>query len=42
MAKNYDAMAEEIVRYVGGKENVQSLTHCITRLLFSLIFTKII
>lgn len=32
----YEALAKAIVVQVGGKENVQSLTHCITRLRFKL------
>ena len=32
----YEELAKEIVRNVGGKENVSSLTHCITRLRFKL------
>lgn len=32
----YENLAREIVRHVGGKENVSSLTHCITRLRFKL------
>lgn len=32
----YENLAKEIVRNVGGKENVNSLTHCITRLRFQL------
>ncbi|MBT9775083.1 PTS beta-glucoside transporter subunit IIABC [Clostridium sp. MCC353] len=32
----YENLAREIVRNVGGKENVSSLTHCITRLRFKL------
>ena len=32
----YEALAKAIVAQVGGKENVQSLTHCITRLRFKL------
>lgn len=32
----YEALAKEIVRNVGGRENVSSLTHCITRLRFKL------
>lgn len=32
----YENLAKEIVRNVGGKENVSSLTHCITRLRFQL------
>lgn len=36
MAKNYDALAAAIVENVGGKGNIKSLTHCITRLRFVL------
>ncbi|MBO0411658.1 PTS transporter subunit EIIC [Enterococcus hulanensis] len=36
MAGKYDAVAGKIMELVGGKENVQSLTHCITRLRFVL------
>jgi len=32
----YHELAEEIVKNVGGKENINSLTHCITRLRFKL------
>ncbi len=32
----YESLAKDIVRNVGGKENVISLTHCITRLRFKL------
>lgn len=32
----YESLAKEIVKNVGGKENVSSLTHCITRLRFKL------
>ncbi|WNS45607.1 beta-glucoside-specific PTS transporter subunit IIABC [Paenibacillus sp. MMS20-IR301] len=32
----YDALAKEIVRNVGGKENVNGLSHCVTRLRFKL------
>lgn len=32
----YDDLAERIVEKVGGRENIESLTHCITRLRFSL------
>ena len=32
----YEQMADDIVRLVGGKENVQSLGHCMTRLRFIL------
>lgn len=36
MAGKYDAAARKIMELVGGEENVQSLTHCITRLRFVL------
>lgn len=36
MAKDYGKMASEIVEKVGGWENIQSVTHCITRLRFVL------
>ena len=29
MAKNYNKMAIDIVREIGGEENVKSLAHCI-------------
>lgn len=32
----YDALAKDIIQNVGGKENVSSLTHCVTRLRFQL------
>ncbi|MFC7441681.1 PTS system trehalose-specific EIIBC component [Laceyella putida] len=32
MSKNYRKTAEEIVRYIGGKENVVQAAHCVTRL----------
>lgn len=32
----YRELAEKIVANVGGKENINSLTHCITRLRFKL------
>ncbi|MGG5339387.1 PTS system beta-glucoside-specific IIABC component [Enterococcus pernyi] len=32
----YQDLAKEIVKYVGGKENISSLTHCVTRLRFRL------
>lgn len=34
--KDYASLAREIVVKIGGKENVQSVTHCITRLRFVL------
>ncbi len=32
----YHALAKDIVKNVGGKENVTGLVHCITRLRFTL------
>lgn len=32
----YQELASKIVENVGGKENINGLTHCITRLLFKL------
>ncbi|MFV0466772.1 MAG: PTS transporter subunit EIIB [Lachnospiraceae bacterium] len=32
----YQQLAEDIVRNVGGKENIISLVHCVTRLRFNL------
>mgnify|MGYP001133716905 CR=1 FL=1 len=32
----YEALAKEIVKQIGGKDNVSGLTHCITRLRFKL------
>ncbi|MFR3685581.1 MAG: beta-glucoside-specific PTS transporter subunit IIABC [Enterococcus sp.] len=32
----YDKLCDEIIKNVGGKENVEGLVHCITRLRFSL------
>lgn len=34
--KNYDEMAKQIVQLVGGKQNISSVIHCITRLRFYL------
>lgn len=36
MSKNYDKLAQDIVENVGGKDNIGSLTHCVTRLRFKL------
>ncbi|RFU67910.1 PTS trehalose transporter subunit IIBC [Peribacillus saganii] len=36
MAKNYRQAAEQIVEAIGGKENIVSATHCVTRLRFAL------
>ncbi len=35
MAK-YDELAEQIIEKIGGKDNIESLTHCVTRLRFVL------
>lgn len=32
----YEQLAKDIIKNVGGKENVLSLTHCVTRLRFQL------
>ncbi|WP_099469737.1 PTS transporter subunit EIIC [Konateibacter massiliensis] len=37
MAKNYDKLSETIVKSVGGTENISALTHCVTRLRFTLV-----
>lgn len=34
MAKNYNKMAIDIIREIGGEDNVASLAHCMTRLRF--------
>lgn len=36
MASKYDGLARIIIQNVGGKENIASLTHCVTRLRFKL------
>lgn len=36
MAKNYTNMAEQVIKNVGGVDNILSLTHCVTRLRFQL------
>ncbi|HEL2441559.1 TPA: PTS glucose transporter subunit IIA [Streptococcus suis] len=36
MAKDYSELAKDIVAHVGGKENISSLKHCVTRLRFGL------
>lgn len=36
MSSKYDGLARIIIQNVGGKENISSLTHCITRLRFQL------
>ncbi|WP_112180605.1 beta-glucoside-specific PTS transporter subunit IIABC [Paraliobacillus zengyii] len=34
---NYNQLAEKIIHYVGGEENIESLHHCTTRLRFKLV-----
>lgn len=34
--KNYDELTDQIIEFVGGKENISQLWHCVTRLRFSL------
>ncbi|MDU3492226.1 MAG: PTS transporter subunit EIIB, partial [Limosilactobacillus fermentum] len=36
MAKNYEALAKTILQDVGGRDNVNSVAHCTTRLRFKL------
>ena len=36
MSKEYDSLARVIIDNVGGKENINSLVHCVTRLRFKL------
>ena len=36
MSKKYESLANEIIEKVGGVENVDQLTHCMTRLRFTL------
>ncbi|MCO8292577.1 beta-glucoside-specific PTS transporter subunit IIABC [Tetragenococcus halophilus] len=36
MAKDYEKLAKEIIKHVGGEKNVSDLRHCITRLRFQL------
>lgn len=40
MANHNEKLINEILRAVGGKENILSATHCITRLRFHLVDTK--
>lgn len=34
--RKYNELAKEIIGNIGGKENINSLTHCVTRLRFKL------
>lgn len=40
MGSKYDGLAKVIVQNVGGKENIQSLSHCVSRLRFQLFDNK--
>ncbi len=42
MAKNYDQLSKDIVKYIGGTENVISLFHCATRLRFKVKDTGVV
>ena len=33
---NYENLAKEILKNIGGQENISNLTHCATRLRFNL------
>jgi PTS system beta-glucosides-specific IIC component len=37
---NYDQLADTIIELVGGRANVNSMTHCVTRLRFNLTNTE--
>ena len=34
MSKKYNSLAKKIVELVGGKENINEVYHCVTRLRF--------
>jgi PTS system arbutin/cellobiose/salicin-specific IIC component len=34
MAKNYAALANDVISALGGKDNIVAVTHCMTRLRF--------
>ncbi|SFR94098.1 PTS transporter subunit EIIB [Anaeromicropila populeti] len=34
---NYESLAETILHFIGGKENVKEITYCATRLRFTLV-----
>ena len=36
MASKYDGLSRIIIQNVGGKDNIQAITHCVTRLRFTL------
>lgn len=37
MKKNYDALANQVIKLVGGKKNITNVWHCVTRLRFNLV-----
>ena len=42
MAKNYDALAKQVLELVGGRDNVASAMHCYTRLRINCKDTSIV
>ena len=40
MASKYDGLARIIIQNVGGKANIISLTHCVTRLRFKPFYQR--
>ncbi len=36
MEQQFEVLAEQIVKYIGGKANISDITHCATRLRFRL------
>lgn len=36
MAVDYNATTDQIISLVGGKDNIKNVTHCVTRLRFTL------
>mgnify|MGYP000323302312 FL=1 len=36
MSQKYESLAQTIVKLVGGKENVNDVYHCVTRLRFKI------
>lgn len=39
--KEYKSLASDIIRLVGGKENIDKIIHCVTRLRFYLKYNTI-
>lgn len=36
MSTNFDKLTDDILKNIGGKENISNVTHCMTRLRFNL------